>query len=316
MIMRKAEPSDRRQIINLWVKVFGDSEDVAARLLDDFAGEGNVYVAEESGKVVAQLLAVPCEAGSEKGAYLYGLATDPEYRSKGIMGQMMKYAEAQIAERGDTFFVLIPASRSLFDYYDAHGFKNMFLKTANLDLTSDRELSNMGKNTPDNINNDEADGSCNIKHRQIPTDLFIRLRNRYLDSDLVTFSDDRVNFELEEQWYYECKVGYCHQGYIFYLKVDDTLYITEVAVETQRIAKQLIYSACHHTGCRQVKVTLPEESTLFSSLDDVGKWSVPERTLQAQYKWWGPGSPPDFYLRFALDDLPARIISNKADIIL
>ncbi len=288
MIFRQAQPRDRARIVSIWMEVFGDEEAVATRLLDDFAGPDNIYVAEEDGRVIAQLLTVPCECGGHTGAYLYALATVPEYRSRGIMEKLMDYAEEKVRAAGGSFLILIPASLSLFDYYLDRGFENIDLKSIELDL-------------PDTSDN-------KYKVGEIPAELFIDIRSKYLGGDIVNFSTDRVDFELEEEWYYECSSVYCEDGYAIYMKEDDILFITEVAAATEVMARDLIAYAKKITGCETVRLTLPVESDLFS---DVGTFS--EQTPQAQFRWWGTGIPPNFYIRFALDDLPYRIKENKAD---
>lgn len=300
MIMRKANFPDRRQITDLWARVFGDDKTVSERILDDFAGTGNVYVAEEGQHIIAQLLSVPCQAGGHKGSYLYALATEPEYRGKGVMSRLMDYARTSITATGASFFVLIPASRSLFDYYESYGFQSIYMQNMECSLDHIFQMT-------------DTDNICDsnfIKDR-IPADTFMALRQKYLDTDYVRFSEDKVAFELEEQWYYECESVYCDEGYVIYMKVDDTLFVTEVVASHQNMAQNLILSAGKSTDCKDVSITIPENSKLFSN-----SICSKNKTSQAQYKWWGKQDAPRFYIRYALDDLPARIQTNQRDIIL
>lgn len=283
-------------MIKIWGDVFGDSQEVSSRLLDDFAGPDNIYVAEKNGEVISQLMAVPCEAAGRKGTYLYALATVPEQRSHGVMAKLMDHTEEQVRAVGGSFFILIPASASLFDYYKANGFDNVYL--LNMDLNIDCSV------------NDDFE-HMDFSTGEIPTDLFLDLRRRYGSREAVSFSRDRIDFEMEEQWYYKCSSVFCEDGYAIYQKVDDILFITEVAAATENLALNLISHAKMISGCKNVKVTLPTDSKLF-----IGKGYNVIQTAQAQYKWWGEGEAPKFYLRFALDDLPARIEANKEDMIL
>ena len=304
MIMRKAYPSDRSQLIDLGGKVFGDEPAVVNRILDEFAGFDNIFVTEDGGDVIAQLLSIPCTAAGQKGAYLYSLATKPEYRGQGVMALLMEAAQVTLEADGGTFFILIPASRSLFDYYASHGFESVFTQNMSFDMEN---LSKM-INSSDISKPDFSESDFN--YGQIPVDIFMNLRKRYIGDNLVTFSQDRTAFELEEQWYYDCSSIYCEDGYMIYMKVDDTLFVTEIAASSQYVMQRLILAAGQLTGCDAVKVTIPEDS---SPILDGSYKAV--NTSQAQYKWWGAGSPPKFYLRFALDDLPARIQANHQDII-
>lgn len=300
-MMRKATLKDYPQLIALWKKTFGDDEDIVKRLLDEFAGEGNIYVAEstsESGKrIVAQLLTVPCDAGGKKGAYLYALATDPDYRGQGIMGQLMEYAQTQIASDGYSFFVLIPASRSLFDYYESHGFDTVSLM--NLDFTSDFFTQD---STLDNITNIVDDKEIN--NGQIKAEIFLRCRYSLMDASVVEFDINRTALELEDLWltgfnsvYYDNSNDSTDhkEGYAIYLNDSSTLFVPEIAANSQIAAEALILEALKKTGSDRVKITLPVGSKLFSKVEE--KEPIP----QAQFKWWDDDKPNDLYIRFALD---------------
>ena len=111
------------KIIALWQQVFGDAPADIARWLECFVGEGGQYLAQdEKGNVTAILSAVPCFAGALRGVYLFALATNPAARGQGVMTALMQYAEECSVQGGAAFSILIPAGRSLFDYYAVRGY--------------------------------------------------------------------------------------------------------------------------------------------------------------------------------------------------
>lgn len=70
---RLMQPSDRAAVVALWQKERGDTAEFINTVMDRFAGEQNVYVAEENGQIEAAALAVPVTLQGRPGNYLFGL---------------------------------------------------------------------------------------------------------------------------------------------------------------------------------------------------------------------------------------------------
>lgn len=58
--------------------------------------------------------------------YISGATTLREYRDRGYMKDLVKLALEQSYDRGDAMVTLIPASRSLYSYYEKQGFTTVF----------------------------------------------------------------------------------------------------------------------------------------------------------------------------------------------
>ena len=58
---RLMQPSDKAAVLALWQRERGESEEFAANAVERFAGQQNVYVAEENDAIAAVALAVPCK---------------------------------------------------------------------------------------------------------------------------------------------------------------------------------------------------------------------------------------------------------------
>ena len=75
----------------------------------------------DNGKLVSMLFALPYSIATENGTidahYIYGVATNKEYRGKGYAKQLL----AEVASRGTPVF-LRPMSPSLFSFYESAGF--------------------------------------------------------------------------------------------------------------------------------------------------------------------------------------------------
>jgi len=64
--------------------------------------------------------------GAVTGAYIFGVATLPEHRGKGISRRMMARLHDVLQQEGAALSCLIPASASLFSFYSAQGFEPHF----------------------------------------------------------------------------------------------------------------------------------------------------------------------------------------------
>jgi len=58
--------------------------------------------------------------------YIFYAATSPEHRGKGLMGELISETVSKLKTRGGDCAILIPAEKSLFDYYSRFGFTTAF----------------------------------------------------------------------------------------------------------------------------------------------------------------------------------------------
>ena len=70
---RLMQPGDKPAVLALWQSQRNESEEFAKKAIEQFAGEQNVYVAEENDEIAAVVLAVPVTLQGRSGTYLYGL---------------------------------------------------------------------------------------------------------------------------------------------------------------------------------------------------------------------------------------------------
>ena len=73
---RLMQPEDKPAVLALWQSQRNESEEFAKKAIEQFAGEQNVYVAEENDEIAAVALAVPVTLQGRTGTYLYGLRAD------------------------------------------------------------------------------------------------------------------------------------------------------------------------------------------------------------------------------------------------
>ena len=110
------------ELRSLWKEAFGDSE----AFMDDFFSvaydKNRCRTVRNDGKIVSALYWFDVYMGSEKLAYLYGVATLTEYRGQGIAAYLIEKTCKQLQEKGYSGVLLVPGSEQLFEYYRRLGF--------------------------------------------------------------------------------------------------------------------------------------------------------------------------------------------------
>lgn len=120
----------REKVRKLWKLCFNDSKefvDMYFRLRYN----NDVNVAIESGnEVIAALQMLPYPmtfCGNEVAtAYISGACTHPDYRSRGVMRELLSQAFGRMYRNDIAFSTLIPAEPWLFDYYARTGYVTAF----------------------------------------------------------------------------------------------------------------------------------------------------------------------------------------------
>ncbi len=129
-MIRLSTEKDINGIISVWYEAFGDSEDDIRFFLDRKYIPENTVVYDDNG-VIASVLFLLEGNMNIKGTdypsyYLYAACTSKSSRGKGIMGKMLEYSKSLAKGRGMEFICLRPGEKSLFDYYEKHGYKTVF----------------------------------------------------------------------------------------------------------------------------------------------------------------------------------------------
>ena len=125
-IMHTAELKSK--MMQLWKNTFHDSDAYISLVFDTYFNPDLIAYNEENGKLVSAMLGVPYEFGNGgnklKGLYLCGLATQEEFRHRGIMNDLIEKINTTAIEKGYDFTFLIPATDALINYYSARGYNN------------------------------------------------------------------------------------------------------------------------------------------------------------------------------------------------
>lgn len=107
----------------LWQSCFGDEDAFIDRFLITYYSRRRMLTAEQDGRIVAMLHLLPFRSELGRTTYVYGVATDPAYRRRGLSARLMAEAMRRIGEQGDDAALLIPAEPWLSTFYGRYGFR-------------------------------------------------------------------------------------------------------------------------------------------------------------------------------------------------
>lgn len=107
----------------LWQDSFGDT----AEFLDSFFTTAfhpdRCHCITVSGKILGALYWFDCLYQGEPLAYLYAIATHPDYRNQGICRRLMQETHQYLAQQGYQGAILVPGNKELFSFYEKLGYQ-------------------------------------------------------------------------------------------------------------------------------------------------------------------------------------------------
>lgn len=187
------------------------------------------YAIEDENKICCMLFTVPCnitiDGEVKKGHYIYGACTLPEYRHRGLMHRLVEYANNQTEEKGDEFSVLLPASKSLYDFYGDMGYRALY--TAHNELVSKTSL-------PEFTSNISYRNNVSVKEMDI---LRKKLCSKYTGS--VIYNRQILSYAIS--YAKECNGGavQCDDGYIIYAYDESRLIVIEMMCKQEKLTAML-----------------------------------------------------------------------------
>ena len=239
----------------LWDKCFSEED---KRFVDFYFEKrynenDNIFI-EKDGKVVSalQLISYPFSYyGKTIGcSYLSGCCTDPDYRSQGLMNDLIIKALKQAKNNGACFAALIPASESLFNYYAGTNFVTTF-DYSKIRINLSQQVN---ETTSQQVSNSViSDFQQLIANSQQPTADFyevyeyfnnkMRARNCCIQHDEYDFKVITDDLELFDNHLLVAKYGEDICGLAFCYLRNGEIYIKDVFAESSAIFSDLISAA-------------------------------------------------------------------------
>lgn len=125
--MYNALASDLPYLKKLWTEVFGDNIKTVDHLFENVFSPDKIFSVGHGEELVSSLYYFDVSFGNKKeifnAAYICGIATKPGERSKGYASSLIRHAVSEIKKKAYDLILLIPASPSLFGFYEKFGFE-------------------------------------------------------------------------------------------------------------------------------------------------------------------------------------------------
>ena len=125
--MFNALSSDHPYLKRLWIDVFGDNISTVDYLFENIFSPDKMFAVGHGKELAASAYYFDVSLGNKKeifkAAYICGVATKPEERSKGYASCLIDHAVSEIKKKDYDLILLIPASLSLFGFYGKFGFE-------------------------------------------------------------------------------------------------------------------------------------------------------------------------------------------------
>lgn len=119
MLCRKLQPEEHIRTRQLWEKIFiEDTPEFLDYYYSVKTKDNEIYVIEDDGEIVSMLHLNPYQMriGDKfyQTHYIVAVATDERYRHQGLMRQLLNHAMQIMADRGEPFTFLMPATEAIY----------------------------------------------------------------------------------------------------------------------------------------------------------------------------------------------------------
>ena len=138
-----------------------------------------------------------CKSFNEKAYYVYAASTLPEYRNNGLMRTLLEYSVLISKEKGKKYLILLPETKSLYEFYEKLGYKKFFrayhLKLSRKKLCEILE-SNSNKKDAEIYKISKTKDQCDL--------VLDSLKTVYKDIGGVLFTTGHINYAIEQNILY------------------------------------------------------------------------------------------------------------------
>lgn len=123
MIIDRPNEKDYPDLQTLWKEAFSDTDSFISAFWESGFSPDRCRCISEGGTVLSALYWFDGEINGEKAAYLYAIATKDAFRKQGLCRKLLENTHTHLKSLGYTTAVLVPATVSLFDYYEKLGYR-------------------------------------------------------------------------------------------------------------------------------------------------------------------------------------------------
>ena len=156
----------------LWQEAFDEPEDFTDLFFTKGFSPDRYHCIRENGVPVSALYWFDCYLGEQKLAYIYGVATLKTHQGKGLAGKLLRETHNILQAQGYAGTILVPASQSLFGFYEKCGYRTATFTT---------KLTCNAADTP-------------VAIRKISAEEYVRLRPAFLPEGSILQGSEALAF--------------------------------------------------------------------------------------------------------------------------
>ena len=119
---RYATSADLPALHRIWAASFPEDTEADRTAFFAVATLDRCLVAECEGTVASMVFSLPSRCDGQQLQYIYAAATHPDYRGRGLFGDLLTFAQAEAKREGCVGSFLRPAEPSLANYYARFGY--------------------------------------------------------------------------------------------------------------------------------------------------------------------------------------------------
>lgn len=247
----------KEQVKALWKLCFEDSEEFV-EMYFKLRYKNEVNVAIQSGDEVIsalQMLPYPMTFCGEmvQTSYISGACTHPDFRSKGVMRELLSQSFARMLRNGIQFSTLIPAEPWLFDYYKRMGYATVFqysVKEMTLpEFIPSKEIAVNVVSKPQ----DEVYSYLNKKLSERPC---------CIQHSAEDFQVIMADLPISGGNLFVAKQANEIRGITIIYKRENCIIINELLAEDKDTEYSLLFAIKQYTGCNHIIQLLPPDKEL------------------------------------------------------
>lgn len=160
-----ADTSDSAAIRLLWDIAFGEERDFNDYFFKNFFDPQKTLVCKINGELAAMTQMLDyCIPSLGAVTYIYGAATLPALRGRGIMTRLLEESFKTDIKNNKAGSVLIPANKGLFDFYARLGYKKAFFVKNAVYAAGHADIAPVGINDAGFLNSIYDSSLQNIPH--------------------------------------------------------------------------------------------------------------------------------------------------------
>lgn len=279
---------------DIWTTCFGDTKQYAGFLFEHLLNPDYVMTySTEEGKPVSMLCFHPFTLTTPgrnfKAVYIFGVATLPQWRKRGLSTSLFVEAENRFKEREIEASVLVPASDRLFDFYARLGYETAFSAKKTCYLA--RDISR------------HSSTDCLITPASLES--WIRQRNEFFDDrTLFVKWDEEYLAYIEREtlalgghvWLISCGN---QQGHVVCYPYKETVIVKEMTVHDDLI--EHVITALHQKyDANEYRLHLPSDASEFIA-GDITPFAMVKWYAKGESEFSGQSGSKNAYIAHVLD---------------